>query len=163
MAKRPQFLLGSAAAAVVILAAAAWRSTSVDTPARGAAGIPNPQLAQLLPFAKPVADSVRLPAMSSSTVVIARDPFAPQASVPAPRRATVDSTVTTRVAATPEWDVTATLIAGDRRAALINGVLVNLGEPAPGGVTLTAVERDRVVLTDPKGAAHTVAVKEGDR
>ena len=63
----------------------------------------------------------------------------------------------------PAWDVTATLIAGARRAALINGVLVSVGEAITGGVKLTVVERDRVVLTDQKGAAHTIAVKEGER
>ena len=62
-----------------------------------------------------------------------------------------------------EWDVSATLIAGARRAALINGVLVSVGDAVPGGATLTAVERDRVVLTDQKGSAHTIAVKEGER
>ncbi|MGH9883930.1 MAG: hypothetical protein ACREBE_00260 [bacterium] len=37
-----------------------------------------------------------------------------------------------------------------------------IGDTLPGGVKLTAVERDRVVLTDSRGTAHSVAVKEGE-
>jgi hypothetical protein len=53
-------------------------------------------------------------------------------------------------------------MAGARRAAVINDALIYLGDPIPGGGKLTSVERDRVVVTDTKGALHTVAVKEGE-
>ena len=57
---------------------------------------------------------------------------------------------------------TATLMAGIRRAAVINDELIYLGDSIPGGGTLTSVERDRIVVTDSKGVTHTLAVKEGD-
>ena len=59
------------------------------------------------------------------------------------------------------WRVTATVTFGSRFGAIINDVLFYVGDSVPGGVRLTSVEKNRVVLTDPKGAVHTIAVKEG--
>ena len=61
------------------------------------------------------------------------------------------------------YHVTTTLMAGSRRAALINDQLIYVGERLPDGSRLTSVERDRVVVTDHNGTAHTVAVaREGE-
>jgi hypothetical protein len=119
-------------------------------------------LAQLMSFTKPPSESLPAPVaiQAGST---SRDPFAAVAAAqPVVRLAARPLRTPPKIDA-PAWDVTATLIAGARRAALINGVLVSVGDAVPGGVTLTVVERDRVVLTDQKGAAHTIAVKEGER
>lgn len=129
---------------------AAPGSHSADTP-----------LASLMSFAKPISDSFPPAAVVGSTPP-SRDPFGTVAREPIVRLAARPLRPLPKVDA-PAWDVTATLIAGARRAALINGVLVSVGDAAPGGVKLTVVERDRVVLTDQKGAAHTIAVKEGER
>jgi hypothetical protein len=119
-------------------------------------------LADLMSVATPVADSIAAPAPIGSTSTLSRDPFAAGAARVVVRLAAQPVQRAPKVDA-PAWDVTATLIAGARRAALINGVLVSVGDAVPGGVTLTSVERDRVVLTDQKGATHMIAVKEGER
>jgi len=118
-------------------------------------------LTRLMAFAKPLSDSLPAAAAGTSTP-LSRDPFGAVVRQPVVRLAARPLRPVPKVDA-PAWDVTATLIAGARRAALINGVLVSVGEAVTGGVKLTVVERDRVVLTDQKGAAHTIAVKEGER
>lgn len=125
---------------------------------------PSPQLAPLMAFAHPVSDSLRAPDQSFAPVTLSRDPFGAVPVAPVSVRLAAEEPRTKgQKTEAPEWDVTATLIAGARRAALINGVLVSVGDAVPGGATLTAVERDRVVLIDQKGSAHTIAVKEGER
>jgi len=120
-------------------------------------------LAQLMSFTKPPSESLPAAVVVARTASTSRDPFgAVVATQPVIRLAAHSVRMPPKMDA-PAWDVTATLIAGTRRAALINGVLVSVGDAVAGGVTLTVVERDRVVLTDQKGAAHTIAVKEGER
>jgi hypothetical protein len=100
------------------------------------------------------------------SIFLRRDPFL-KASLPqiaqARPGAIPDSEPTSEKPEESKWSVSATLTGGPRRAAIINDELVYIGDSLPGGMRLTSVERDRVVLTDPKGAAHTVAVKEGER
>lgn len=121
------------------------------------------QLAELMSFAKPLSESLAATPVIGPTVTLSGDPLgAGVAAQPVVQRMARASRIARRADA-PAWDVSATLIAGARRAALINGVLVSVGDAVSAGVTLTAVERDRVVLTDQKGAAHTIAVKEGER
>jgi hypothetical protein len=119
-------------------------------------------LAELVSFAKPVEESLP-PTRVVATAAAVRDPFGGIAPTQPVVRLAARPVRGAPKAVAPAWDVTATLIAGARRAALINGVLVSVGDAVASGVTLTAVERDRVVLTDQKGAAHTIAVKEGER
>ena len=162
MAERIHSALG--ALAVVILAGGglAWRFVGAAGQPAIAAPMQSSRFSQLMPYATPLPDSVQAVASWHAPVAIARDPFSPrEMNAVVPRMALREAPSAPRTVQ-PRWDVTAILIAGARRAALINGVLVNMGDPAPGGATLTAVERDRVVLTDPRGTAHTVAVKEGE-
>jgi hypothetical protein len=101
--------------------------------------------------------------LAGDTLLLRRDPFVSQG---VPQVASGDSdrgdAVPARNAA-DAWHVTTTLLSGNRRAALINDELIYVGDPLPDGSKLTRVERDHVVVTDPRGAAHTVAVaKEGN-
>jgi hypothetical protein len=122
------------------------------------------QVAQLLPYARPPRDS-ELALAVPATVDATHDPFVVRsmtrilAEAPATHPASRD----TARATTPLYRVTTTLMAGSRRAALINDQLIYVGESLPDGSKLTAVERDRIVVTDHSGVAHSVAVaKEGD-
>ena len=122
------------------------------------------QVAQLLPFAAAPRDS-DLSIAPAPSVALARDPFVSRsmarvvASVPVESKEPQENTKP----AAPVYRVTTTLMAGARRAALINDQLIYVGESLPDGSKLTEVERDRVVLTDHSGVAHTVAVaREGE-
>jgi hypothetical protein len=131
------------------------------------------QVAQLLPYAVPPRDS-DLAIRFADAVSLTRDPFVPRSlaridASPAAERAVAERAVAeravddTRKEPAASYHVTTTLMAGARRAALINDQLVYVGESLPDGSKLTAVERDRVVLTDHRGVAHTVAVaREGE-
>ncbi|HXT18166.1 MAG TPA: hypothetical protein VN706_21225 [Gemmatimonadaceae bacterium] len=166
MAEPAQRWLGIATAAVLVVSFVAWRSVrppSASGPGRFAvpAPVPSPQLAQLMPYAAPLADSVRIAPAPADSIVVRRDPFG-DVIVPTPvvRRHTVVAGPVTQQSEGTLWDVTATLTSGTRRAAVINDALIYVGDPLPGGGKLTSVERDRVVVTDAQGKPHTVAVKE---
>lgn len=175
----------SVAVAILLIAVAVvagWRALG-DSPTvagRGALAAvrplsndPSPELAQLVQYAAPVSDSAASEASVSAetpSISLRRDPFAPSSVPPtADESPRTDSRGASRggskdrdAVSTSELQVTATLMAGDRRAAVINDSLVYVGEPVPGGGWLTTVERDRVVVTDVKGAAHTLAVTPRD-
>lgn len=166
MADRMHRFLGAAAALILLVGIWGWKSLG---PKKGVAAmaptsVPNPNVAQLAEFTSPLSDTLRTIPVVRDSIVLRRDPFAGQ---PVPR-ATDDKVAT--VAAAPEreknadaWHVTTTLMAGSRRAALINDALIYVGDRLPDGSRLTTVERDHVVVTDKLGAAHTVAVaKEGN-
>ena len=122
------------------------------------------QVAQLIPFAAPPRDS-DLAIVPPASVSLVRDPFASRsmARVVASVRAEAKEPHEVGKQSPPVYRVTTTLMAGARRAALINDQLVYVGESLPDGSKLTTVERDRVVLTDHSGVAHTVAVaREGE-
>jgi hypothetical protein len=166
MAERIHRLLGLVAAVVAVGGFLAWRSLRASDPLRGAplpAPTASPQLAQLIPFSTPIPDTVRLGVALVDVTIPTRDPFVNRAL---PRVAVSGNTgprPKTEEAELTEWHVTTTLLAGARRAALINDQLVYVGDPLPDGGKLTSVERDHVVVTDRKGTAHTVAVaKEGN-
>jgi hypothetical protein len=154
-----------AAGAVVSLAVGflGWRSVGSAAPVTPAAPVPNPGLSALTPFAAPIADTFVVQRPMVDGVVLRRDPFVPQA---VPRVATLPVEPTApQIPVTVDgtkWIVSATLIGGARRAAIINDELFHVGDSLPGGMKLTSVERDRVVLTDSRGTAHTIAVKEGE-
>jgi hypothetical protein len=121
------------------------------------------RVARLLPYAGGVADSdlvIRVPMEVALTRHLAVGLAAtPAAASTEPRLAARPAQTAARV-----YHVTTTLMAGARRAALINDQLIYVGESLPDGSKLTTVERDRVVLTDPGGVTHTVAVAgEGER
>jgi hypothetical protein len=179
MANDAERWLAVGAAVVALLGFAGWRTTQSPAPAvakpgaaPAAAGAlvpaPSPQLRQLLAYAGPLADSVRVPTPPADTTVSVRDPFGPAAAarvtggVSRPvTGSSADDSASGGDKPDP-WKVTATLLVAPRAAAVINDVLIYVGDPVPGGGKLTSVERDRVTLTDPKGGSHTVAVREGD-
>lgn len=122
-----------------------------------------PQLTELLAYSAPLPDTVRILGMGDAAITLGQDPFGRQL-IALPERDRPLAAVVPRPAEVegPHWQVTATLMNGSRRAAVINDELIYLGDSVPGGGKLTAVERDRVTVTDARGASHTVAVKEGE-
>ncbi|HTE44666.1 MAG TPA: hypothetical protein VK636_05435 [Gemmatimonadaceae bacterium] len=151
---------------VVALGVVGWRvlkNTESNQGGRPPGTVSNPQLAPLLPYAGALSDTVPVSPTDDAGVVLRRDPFARQPVVGVAQNRLVATTVPQSAnIETSRWLVTATLMHGSRRAAVINDTLIYVGDSVPGGGKLTAVERDRVTLTDAKGATHTVTVKEGD-
>ena len=158
---------------IALVASAGWRALGDPVPGgRGARAVtaakpvllvPNPGLDQLIPYAAPLSDSVAEVAVEAPAISVRRDPFAdapepaPVRESPRPDAKSAEGQHETRGL---ELSVTATLVAGARRAAVINDSLIYVGGVVPGAGRLTAVESDHVVVTDAKGTAHTVAVKE---
>jgi len=157
--------LALTAVAVVVAGFVGWRSLRSANSTRAGnppAPVPSPQLSQLIPYSTPITDTLRIVAPATDSIALPRDPFAGR---PLPRASVAQSGESSAPAPKPaadRWTVTTTLMAGSRRAALINDNLVYVGDPLPGGGTLTSVEHDHVVVTDTKGATHKVAVKEGN-
>src|SRR5438309_1662429 len=145
MADRLQRGLGIAAVAIVAMGFVGWRTVGVTPPLRGAgapAPAPNPQLAQLLPYAAPVVDSLGSAVPAAQNVALPRDPFVGREPVePSHQVASGTQPIATHVEG-PKWEVTATLTSGARRAAVINDALIYVGDTLPGGSKLTSVERD---------------------
>ena len=149
--------------AIALTAFLGWRSLRGTDPLRGAPSpspLPSPHLTDLMPYSRPLADSIVVRRPAQRVITLAHDPFGAlpvqvseishgDGSVTAPKQETT-------------LHVTATMIAGTRRAAVINDQLIYVGDVVPGGGKLTSVERDRIVITDQKGTSHVVAVKEGD-
>jgi hypothetical protein len=155
----------AAAAFVVITGFFGWRSLGPTDPRKAtlAPTTPNPQVTQLLAYSAPLPDTLRLLGMGDATMAVRQDPFARPLAAPAARdRPSVAVEARVVDVEGPHWQVTAMLINGSRRAAVINDELIYVGDSVPGGGTLTAVERDRVTVTDARGASHTVAVKQGE-
>jgi hypothetical protein len=148
------------------LALAVFESSPDTTVTRPAVGDVE-QVAQLLPYAGAARDS-DLVVVSAVDLPVVRDPFAPRSLARVVAAAPLESAASATSAETPKlpvpvYRVTTTLMAGTRRAALINDRLIYVGESLPDGSKLTMVERDRVVVTDHSGVAHSVAVaREGD-
>jgi hypothetical protein len=164
---------------VAALGFTGWKRLRSGSPAAASAGggaiapkVPNLQLAPLMNYAAPLNDSLMASGqfsehaaeLSWGTDVVRRDPFSiAAAAVPVVRERVVASRAAkSHREANVEWRVSATLLAGDKRAAVINDELVYVGERVAGGATLTQVERDHVLVIDGKGTPHLVPVKEGD-
>ncbi len=159
--------LAAVVIAIALTAFLGWRSLRGTESLRGAplqAPLPSPQLTPLMPYTQPLADTVAVPRAGRVAVSLARDPFG--AAVIAQSSQSSHSSGGAVAASAPRegasLHVTATMIGGARRAAVINDMLVYVGDQVPGGGKLTSVERDRVVVTDTKGTSHVVAVKEGE-
>jgi hypothetical protein len=165
MGERIHRLLGLVAAVVVVSGFLAWRTVRGGE-SKGALTpppTPGPQLAQLTAYATPIPDTLRFAPSSSDAAVITRDPFTTR-GIPRVVASSGASSGPRQQADEPraEYKVTTIMIAGGRRAALINDQLVYVGDALPDGSKLTTVERDHVVVTDRKGTAHRVTVTEGD-
>ncbi|MEO6878885.1 MAG: hypothetical protein ABI205_10415, partial [Gemmatimonadaceae bacterium] len=150
----------------VLTAFLGWRSLRGTDSLRGAplqAPLPSPQLTPLMPYTQPLADTVVLPRTGRAAVALARDPFG-ATTIAQSSQISHGSSGAADVAprAGASLHVTATMIGGARRAAVINDLLIYVGDQVPGGGRLTSVESDRVVVTDAQGTSHVVAVKEGE-
>ena len=154
-------LLAAVVAAIAVIAFVGWRSLRSTADVRAAA-TPSPQLTPLIPYSQPLADTLGVVRVAPSRIALSRDPFGAAVLPPSSQisRSSEGGDVTPRE--TTVLHVTATMIGGSRRAAVINDSLIYVGDPVPGGGKLTSVERDRVVVTDQKGTSRVVAVKEGD-
>lgn len=165
MSARAHRWLGVGAAVVVLAGVLGWRALGSGSGVPVAVAVPNPGLSHLTAFAGNVSDSTPAP-QSDANMVLRRDPFASR-PVPPVRLgvdvtgASIDTTSRPKIEE-PKWRVSAILIGGGQRAAIVNDVLLRVGDTLPGGAKLTSVEQDRVVLTEANGTAHTVAVREGE-
>jgi hypothetical protein len=115
-----------------------------------------------MPYTQPLADTALVPRAGRAAVALARDPFGATAVAQSSQISHSAEGADVAPRETESLHVTATMIGGARRAAVINDMLIYVGDRVPGGGKLTSVERDRVVVTDPKGTSHVVAVKEGE-
>ena len=121
--------------------------------------VSRPNIAPLMPYVAPIGDLPRTgdePSLAATAPV--RDPFDDAPSSRAEERAAP----AVKQPAVPHWSVSATMLTGAKGAAIINDRLVYVGDAIPGGSRLTAVERDRVTVTDANGAPHVLTVKEGE-
>lgn len=162
MAEHQHGWLTAAGVALMLTGFFGWRTVNDNSETGTGALVPVQGLARLIPFASSVSDGVTVRLSSVDTVGLRRDPFVPAR---APRFTVAQVGTAAKSARVPEtalvrWNVSATLMAGSRRAAIIDDVLIHVGDMLPGGVTLTSVERDSVVLTDSRGKAHTIVARE---
>lgn len=122
--------------------------------------VSRPSIAPLMPYATAIHDIAKT---SIDTVVdvntSVRDPFG---YAPLPSSVEERPDPAAKVPPARHWTVSATMIGGAKSAAIIDDQLVYVGDALPGGGRLTAVERDRVTVTDAKGASHVLTVKEGE-
>lgn len=154
-------LLAAAGVAIALIALVGWRSLRGTDPVRAAAP-PNPQLTPLIPYSQPLDDTLAAIRFVPVRIALARDPFGAPVVPPSSQISRTSDGGTVAPREITVLHVTATMIGGTRRAAVINDNLIYVGDPVPGGGKLTSVERDRVVVTDPNGTSRVVAVKEGD-
>ncbi|MBA3645920.1 MAG: hypothetical protein H0W63_07045 [Gemmatimonadaceae bacterium] len=61
----------------------------------------------------------------------------------------------------PRWVVSTIMLTENRRVAVINSVLANVGTVLPGGARVIAIEPDHVVLMESNGARHEISVQGG--
>jgi hypothetical protein len=165
MAARAHQWAAVLAGAIALAGVVGWRSLgSTAAPVIGGGASPNLRVTELMPYTKPLSDTLFPRHVIGESIVLHRDPFArqPVPQVAQVKAAAVESLPKARPIEAPRWIVSATLTGGARRAAIINDVLIYVGDILPGGMKLTSVEHDRVILTDPKGTAVTIAVREGD-
>jgi hypothetical protein len=61
--------------------------------------------------------------------------------------------------AAPRWRLSAIMVAGDRRMAIINEQLVRPGEALGDGARVATVERDHVVIIAPDGSRRRLELQ----
>lgn len=122
--------------------------------------VSKPNVAPLMPYAAPVADVIHATDdVAGDTSTPPRDPFGYEQTS---SRVDVRPAPAAKQPSAPHWSVSATMVGGAKSAAIIDDRLVYVGDALPGGGRLTAVERDRVTVTDAKGVSHVLSVKEGE-
>lgn len=94
------------------------------------------------------------------------DPFVSVEYAVAAAATTTDSTAsvpslpTLKPIVRDRYVVSAILISGERRIAVINESLVTVGSMLPGGFRVTAIENDHVQIVAPSGATRMLAIRE---
>jgi len=152
--------IGLSAVGVLIVAAVGWKLLSGVQPTTALAGAS--PIRNLTPYTVPHDSPVTgAPSLPGQTLLLQRDPFTATASyravtrgIPLVRRPVQAG------AAAHAWQVTAVLITRTRRAAVIDDSLIDEGGSIPGGARLTSVEPDRVIVTDARGARHTLTARD---
>lgn len=92
-----------------------------------------------------------------------RDPFEPPVTSESPRPENQPS----RSAPGPtpakgsSWVVTAILITGTHRTAVVNDAVVTVGSVLPDGTRIRSIEPEAVTLQDSAGQIHTIRVRPG--
>jgi hypothetical protein len=111
------------------------------------------ELVELERYLTPTAVDADTRATVPERVAVDGNPFrgpAPVAASRAPRP---------RAEAAPRWTVTAILVAGARRIAIVNDRMVRPGDRLEDGARIEAVERDHVVLITPGGERRRLALE----
>ncbi len=105
------------------------------------------ELVELERYLTPTAVDADVRAAVPQRVEIDGNPF----RGPEPVRAPAASGPRPAAEAAPRWTVTAILVAGERRIAIVNDRMVRAGDRLEDGARVEAVERDHVVLITPGG------------
>lgn len=152
-----------AAAILVVAALAFWSLKIIGRPEVAAAAVATNapsqvELDSLSRYLTPIGDSLASSRDSVSALAFEGDPFEPPAPVrvaPEPRPAVVAQ------APSPNWALSAIFITANRRAAVVNDILVNIGDRLPGGARVSAIERDHVLIVEPSGTERRLTLREG--
>lgn len=134
-------LAGLAAAGLVMAS-----TVLVPEPPRRMAMPTAGELAALERYLRPVAVDVGRVGVPP-TVVIDGNPF----RGPAVRRTAAPEAGPRAAPPAPRWTVTAIMVAGEQRVAIVNDRMVRPGDRLDDGARIAAVERDHVVLITPGG------------
>lgn len=150
-----------AVAILVVAALAFWSLRIIGRPdvATAAMTTNTPsqvELDSLSRYLTPMADSLAASRDTVSAAAFEGDPFQPPAPV-----ARVRAPVVVAQAPAPDWVLSAIFITASRRAAVVNDVLVNIGDRLPGGARVSAIERDHVVIVEPSGTERRLTLREG--
>lgn len=151
-----------AVAILVVAALAFWSLRIIGRPGVATAAVSpdtpsQVELDSLSRYLTPMADSLAASRDTVNAAAFEGDPFEPPAPVhvaPAPRSAVAP-------APAPDWVLSAIFITASRRAAVVNDVLVNIGDRLPGGARVSAIERDHVVIIEPSGTQRRLTLREG--
>lgn len=118
-------------------------------------------LDSLRPFTKPVVTKRAEIASLGYDDLAAYDPFDRLASVPDEPEPAGPVQAVVAASAGPAISVSAILIAGDDRVAVINNTLVRIGSTLPGGSRVIAIERDHVEIVRPSGTKTVFRMNQG--
>ena len=144
-------MLAGAGAAVLILAGR-W-ALLPEPPSR--ASVPRVESLEALSAWLP-RDTARPRPDQVADVRLARDPFG------ASRRGSGEDEGGAGSSARPgsRWSVSAIMISGDRRLAIIDDRLVEAGDALPGGGRVVQVARDHVVVAGPDGVRRRIPLNQ---
>lgn len=151
--------IGLSVLGVLVVAAVGWKLLSGVQPTTALAGAS--PIRNITPYTVPNDSVTVTPSLPGQTLLLQRDPFTATASYRAVTRSISLVPRPAQSGAAPaRWLVSAVLITRSRRAAVINDSLIDEGGAVPGGARLTSVEPDHVIVTDARGARHTLTARD---